>query len=303
MKPSGYRDWRCRQIAFTTRWLVRIGKVGAGARLIRIFRDLPGTRAVFRWATGYMRPFASLADAQQAISGQIANEGHENPLNIEFHIHADRPLRPGTYAALFHLRGLIPGTKLVFDLGGNAGNLYYVCRDYLDLPPDLVWHVNDLPAYVAAGQDLAAKRGATQLRFSRSWQDADGADVLIASGSLHYFATPLPELISQLRRPPKYVLINRTPLQDGTQVATVQDAQVFRVACVLYNRDDLIRGFEVAGYELIDVWRVPELSLFIPGYPEHSVQHYSGMLLRQKCGSPALVAAVPRASAEGMRIQ
>lgn len=295
MKRSTYPDWRGYQIAITTLWLLRLAKVPGGKRLIRSLRDLPGTRAILRWATGYMRPYATLAEAEAAISGRIANGSHQNPNNLELLQYFNQQLWPSDYAVLYHLRGLISHAKHVFDMGGNVGLQYYLYREYLDMPPDLVWRVYDLPAHVVAGQALAEQRGAHQLRFSHSLRDAEGADVYIASGSLHYIDTTLKEMISELDSQPQYIIVNRTPLRDGPPIATVQDAEVFRMACIVYNRDDLVRDMEAIGYEVVDSWQEPKMSLFIPGYPEYAVPYYSGMLLRRK-GVPSTTAAIPHAS-------
>jgi putative methyltransferase (TIGR04325 family) len=81
---------------------------------------------------------------------------------------------------------------------------------------------------------------------------------------------------------PAHILINRTPLTEGLQIAAIQDAKTFRVACLPYNRTDLIRRFDRLGYDLLDWWKPAELSLHVPGFPEHSVPEYSGMFLRQR---------------------
>ena len=190
--------------------------------------------------------------------------------------------RPSDYAAMFHLRPLLPAIRRVFDLGGNVGNLFYCFQRYLDFPPDLVWTVQDLPPHLADGAALAHRRRAAQLRFTGDWADAAGCDVLIASGSLHYFEEPLPRMVERLARRPAHILINRTPLTDGSPVATIQDARTFRVACMLYNRRDLVEGFDRVGYDLVDTWQAAELSLHVPGFPEHSVPEYSGMFLRKR---------------------
>ena len=138
----------------------------------------------------------------------------------------------------------------------------------------------DLPKHRDHGLTLARERGAHRLSFTTEWGDLEGAELAIASGSLHYLAAPLPELLRRFSQPPHYVLINRTPLTDGEPFATVQDAGSFRVACMVYNRADLLRGFAAAGYEVVDEWETPELSLAVPGFPEHDVPAYRGMLLR-----------------------
>jgi putative methyltransferase (TIGR04325 family) len=89
-------------------------------------------------------------------------------------------------------------------------------------------------------------------------------------------------MISELRRKPRYVLINRAALVDCPGFATVDDCGGYRLACFLYNRDELIRGFEFLGYELVDSWQIaePEHFKIVTCYPDRSVTAYSGLFLR-----------------------
>ncbi|MGH6800797.1 MAG: methyltransferase, TIGR04325 family, partial [Methylocella sp.] len=190
--------------------------------------------------------------------------------------------RPSDYAVLFHMRGLILDGAKIFDFGGSTGNLFYLYDRYLDLPPDCSWLVYDLPVWVESGQNIAASRGENRLRFTRKLEDAAGAELLIASGSLHCFDTPLSEMVAGLSEKPSHILINRTPLIDGPTKATVQDGGMVRVACVLYNKTELIAGFEAIGYEMLDQWQAAELSLIIVGKPEFSTASYSGLYFRLK---------------------
>jgi putative methyltransferase (TIGR04325 family) len=96
------------------------------------------------------------------------------------------------------MRGLILDGAKIFDLGGNIGHLFYLYDRYLDLPQDCIWLVFDLPAPVESGKIRATNRGENRLRFTRKWEDATGAELLIASGSLHYFDTPLSQMVSEL---------------------------------------------------------------------------------------------------------
>jgi putative methyltransferase (TIGR04325 family) len=81
---------------------------------------------------------------------------------------------------------------------------------------------------------------------------------------------------------PAYILINRTPMTDGAPVATIQDLGIFRIACMIYNKAEVIRDLEQLDYDLVDEWKAAELSLEIPGYPEYRVPAYTGMFLRRK---------------------
>ena len=118
------------------------------------------------------------------------------------------------------------------------------------------------------------------LHFTSNWNEAAAADLLVVSGSLHYLERPLPDILRDLATLPKYLLINRTPLTDGDPVATVQVASGFRLAAMLYNRTALLREIAQLGYELVDEWKAPELSMDIPGYPEHTIPSYSGAFFR-----------------------
>lgn len=262
----------------------RLSRTRGGLSLIRHLRQRRLTAPLYRALVGHHQVFASLHEASAAVA-PYANQGHHNPANAELHLNLSQTARPSDYPALFHLRALLPALHRVFDLGGNVGNLFYCYSKYLELPQELEWQVHDLPSNLLRGAALAKECHAHRLRFSETWMDASGADLLLASGSLHYFEHPLPEMVAELPVRPRHILINRTPLTDGPPVAAVQEAGAFRVACMLYNRQTLIRDFKRLGYEMVDRWQVPELSLDIPGYPEHSVRAYSGFFLTHRDGS------------------
>jgi putative methyltransferase (TIGR04325 family) len=274
------RQLRVRQIQLSAAVIRRLTGPGV-LRLVRPLRGSVLSRSFNRAVLGYQRPFASLSEACAAVA-PYANQGHVNAENQEVLLHTTEAARPSDYAAMFHLKPLLPTLRHVFDLGGNVGNLFYCFQKYLDFPPGLIWTVNDLPDHVAQGTALAQRRGASQLRFTSDWQPAAEADLLIASGSLHYFEQTLPLMVEQHASRPAHILINRTPLTDGAPVAGVQDAKTFRVACMLYNRLDMIREFDRIGYDLVDSWKAAELSFEMPGFPEHHVPEYSGMFLRKR---------------------
>ncbi len=274
------RQLRVRQIQLSAAVIRRLARPSV-LRLVRPLRGSALSRSFNRAVLGYQRPFPSLSEACAAVA-PYANHGHVNAENQEVLLHTTEAARPSDYAAMFHLKPLLPTLRHVFDLGGNVGNLFYCFQKYLDFPPGLTWTVNDLPDHVSQGVKLAKQRGATQLRFTSEWHPAAEADLLIASGSLHYFEETLPRMVERLATRPVHILINRTPLTDGAPVAGVQDAGNFRVACMLYNRSQMIREFGQVGYDLVDSWRAAELSFDLPGFPEHHVPEYSGMFLRRR---------------------
>jgi len=178
------------------------------------------------------------------------------------------------------MQSLLPSLRTVFDFGGNVGNLLYCYSRYLALPSDLTWTVYDLPKNLERGAAIACAKRETRLRFTRQFEEADGADLFIACGSMHYFEEPLPDMLAKLSRLPRYVLINRTPLVDGPPLATIQDAEFWRIACVLHNRDSIIAQFNKLGYELMDIWSIDESSVIVVCYPDRSARSYSGLFFR-----------------------
>jgi len=282
---STIRHLRVKQIRFTVRVLRAVEALPGGNRLMRRVATWPITVPILNAMLGYHRVFDSLSEAV-AAARPYAEGGFEHPDYAKLHMALAEVPRPSDYAALFHMRGLILDGAKIFDFGGSIGNLFYLYDRYLGLPPDCTWLVFDLPVWVESGQNIAANRGENRLRFTRKWEDAAGAELLIASGSLHSFDTPLSQMVAGLPEKPSHILINRTPLIDGPTKATVQDGGTHRVACVLYNRAEFVTAFEAIGYEVADSWKAWELSLKIVGKPEYSALPYSGFFFRLK-GRPA----------------
>jgi putative methyltransferase (TIGR04325 family) len=276
---STIRHLRVNQIRFTTRLLSAVERLPDGNRLMRRVATWPITAPILNAMLGYLRVFDSLPEAA-AAARPYAEGAHQHPDYATLHMLLSEVPRPSDYAALFHMRGMILNRSKIFDLGGNIGNLFYLYDRYLNLPPDCIWLVFDLSIWMESGQAMATNRGENRLRFTRKWEDATGAELLIASGSLHYFDTPLPQMVSELPEKPSHILINRTPLIDGPTKATVQDGGIHRVACVLYNRTELVTALEAIGYEVVDAWKAWELSLKLVGKPEYSALPYSGFFFR-----------------------
>ena len=274
---------RERQISMAARAVKGISRVAVGRALLRSVQRLPLAAPLYRALLGYRRPFATLAEARDAVaaSGPSQTQGHEGLTNVRHHLELSSHTRPSDYAALFHMLPLAPTLRTVFDLGGNAGNLFYCYARYLSLPSALRWTVLDLPGNMAAGEEIARERGADSLCFTADWSEASGADLLLVCGSLHYLEKPLPEMVRELSIRPAHILINRTPLVEGPPAAAVQVASGFRLPCMLHNRGELLGSLEALGYRLVDEWKAAELSMDVPGYPEYSVPAYSGAFLRR----------------------
>jgi putative methyltransferase (TIGR04325 family) len=282
---STIRHLRVNQIRFTARLLSAVEGLPDGNRLMRRVATWPITAPILNAMLGYLRVFDSLSEAV-AAARPYAEGGHENAEHAKLLMSLAEVPRPSDYAAFFHMRGLILDGAKILDFGGSIGNLFYLYDRYLNLPPDCIWLVFELPAWVELGQNVATKRGESRLRFTRKWEDATGAELLIASGSLRYFDTPLSQMVSGLPEKPSHILINRTPLINGPTKATVQDGGTHRVGCVLYNRTEFVTAFEAIGYEVVDSWKAWELSLKVVGKPEYSALPYSGFFFRLKGLAP-----------------
>ncbi len=248
---------------------------------IRFARSWAIPRKIFDSLAGYRRVFPSLSEARR-VAAHYIKDSHGCSDEINRQMTQGLATRPSDYPVLFHLSKLMPEVKILFDLGGNAGNLFYCYAKYLKLPQDFVWLVHDLAPTVEFGRRLARERGECRLRFADELKAMDGTDVLLVSGSLHYLEPSLPEVVRDLSRKPKHVIINRTPISTVRSVVTVQDVGTYQAACRTILRRDLIAGMEEMHYELIDQWSVPELWVRIPFHPEYSVREYSGLYFRMK---------------------
>lgn len=244
-------------------------------------RELPVVRPVLNAVAGYQRPFPTFADAAAAIAGDEGG-GHANPHQIGLTVRDAKKARPSDYPALFYIQGLLPQIRTVFDLAGGVGNAFYCYSKYLDMPAGLSWRILELPEQIRIGAELAKERNEHRLHYAAKWDEAEGVDLLIITAALHCIEKPLSRMISELRRKPRYVLINRAALVDCPGFATVKEGRLYRIAVSLYNRDELIRGYESLGYELVDSWQIaePEHWVDVTCYPDRSVRAYSGLFLR-----------------------
>lgn len=267
------------QIVSVARVLRDLGQRGLGRRAIEGAAGTRAGAAMLGWLLGYRRSFRTLSEAERAVR-PYSGGGHESAEYVAWHL--DREAATSDYAAFFYLRDRMLNAKRIFDLGGNVGNLYYCYRDYLPLRDDATWTVFDLPENIARGRTIATARKARHLRFIDDLRDIGDVDLFIASGSLHYFDRPLPQLLSDLGRLPPYLLINRTPLTDAQDFAVVQDAGSVRVACKLYNREKLIADFGRLGYSVLGQWKVAEYGIPVLDRPSSSVVAYTGMFLERR---------------------
>lgn len=193
---------------------------------------------------------------------------------------------PYDYPVLFWLdRAFRQGGRTVVDVGGSVGVHYFAYQPLLEYPAELRWRICEVPAAVAAGKALAAERGARALEFTSELSPAalEGADVLLSAGALQYIEAPrLEELLAGTRRRPAHLLLNKLPLHDGEEFVSLQHIREGFVPERVFDRARLVGALERLGYEAVAEWRVPERTFWLPGWPERSFGHFSGLYLRAR---------------------
>jgi putative methyltransferase (TIGR04325 family) len=273
--------WRLLQIRTLASALNWIGSRAAGRRLILRLRSRRWSQSLLEPALAYRNTFSSFAEAQSSASKYIA-AGHEHPDEIRYHTSISDTVRESDYPVLFHLHPLLSELRHVFDFGGNVGNLFYSYQHKLNFGPALLWTVYDLPVKKPLGEELAVQRAETRVRFTNDLAAASGAEVFIASGSLHYFEEPLHEILASLDVPPRHVFVNRTPFSTGPDLITVQDNHSYLVPCKLHSRTVLLTGMQALGYELRSEWPIHERRLLVPTHPDLCARNYSGFYFEKR---------------------
>lgn len=257
-----------------------------------LIREMPGIR---HWRRrGWERRFANATGEvnhwrgvygsfEEALAHVPAARrvGYDNDASASLYGTRFTPLLKD-YPAMFWLqRAMDEGSRRLFDLGGHVGMKHYAFEPHLRLPEDLRWTVCDVPAVVRRGQDLAAQRGASpRLAFTDRWEDMGDADLLFASGSLQYLPLTLAEMLARLPRPPRWLVINTTPLHPTRAFFTVNGTGTAFCPYRIGREDEFIRSLQDSGYTLLDRWQTPK-HFRIPFHAEHDMNHYVGMALRR----------------------
>lgn len=234
----------------------------------------------------YSGVFESFAAAVAgAPPGRLIGSDHEHAaeLGVIGGPETLRRVNARDYPLLFWLREAIQGgATTVFDFGGHVGVKYYTFRPYLRYSPDFRWTVYDMPAVTAAGRRLAAERDdASQLSFTDRFEDADGASIFFATGSLQYEETVPWRLLSRLRRLPETLVLGGLPLSEGPGFVTLLNIGASYCPYHVFNRAQMLEGILGLGYSLLDTWPIPDKKCVIPFEDERSVRSYTGFCFRR----------------------
>ena len=226
--------------------------------------------------------FADFEEAKAAIPKNRL-VGYDQPVMAAMYRERTDRVFPADYAALFWMSKFMPEVRRLLDFGGHVGLHYYSYRRYIAYPAGLQWTICDVPEVVKAGRELAAERKADNLAFTTSFDEADGADLLLASGSLQFLPRSfLSDGLARLRNRPPHLIVNRTPVHKNKEYVTLHD----NGAChpyTVFERARFIETIRSFGYELVDEWDVAELHFEVPVHEGYEVPAYSGFYFRKGC--------------------
>lgn len=243
-----------------------------------------GYRIHFNRATGLRRLFRGVFSSFEEATATAPKRkllGYNNEESAKLyddHIPAIR-IMPSDYPVMFWLQRLLIENLTVFDHGGNLGISYYSYRTRMPYPPGIQWIICDLPEVNKLGRKLAKQRDSQGLSFTERAQDMDGADVLIAAGSLQYIDEPIAGVLCKLKRKPAHIILNKLPVHEDTTFVTLQNTGASFCPYRIFKRQEFVAGLTDLGYRLVDSWTNPDFPCKIPFYPRYSFPAFSGMYL------------------------
>jgi putative methyltransferase (TIGR04325 family) len=237
-------------------------------------------RRVTQFARRFHGVYTSFDKALKAADGTKLI-GYDNPQSAQL-IPAIGPVFPSDYPVLFWMRTALESCHVVFDLGGHVGVSYYAFHKYLDYPAGLSWIVYDLPSVVLEGINVAKREDAIGLSFTTRFSDCDGANILLASGSLQFLPESFDSLLKSVSILPAHILVNRTPLSDHEAFVTLQDTGPALCPYRIFHRETFVHSVEALGYELVDSWKNPDFTCYIPFHSVRDLDAFTGLYFRLK---------------------
>jgi len=235
--------------------------------------------------------FRSFDEASAALPPGLSSYDQEEMLGYPLYMNPDGTVPPMPETELPVLERLRPiiasGARSVFDLGGYIGHVFYQYDAALSLPADLQWKVCDVSTIVRRGAEIAARKGEPRLRFTTDQAEVDGADILLAAGSLQYLREDaLSSVLAACRAAPRHLIIHRTPFHPRSTVVTIQAVRgageaVSFCPYVVAARGPFLARLAELGYEVAADWSKDRI-FAVPFHPETLVESYSGFHLIQR---------------------
>ena len=234
-----------------------------------------------RWANLFDGIYPDFATALKHIP-QTKKLGYDHAEPAKMYSERTSRIYPTDYPVLYWLSQIMKPNMKVFDLGGHVGVSYYAYKKYLETLDNAIWQVCDVPAVVEAGKQLASQKKASSLSFTTDTNEADGSDILLASGSLQYLDYNISDLLAGLEHKPSYLIINLLPLHPEKEFVTIQNIGTAFCPYRVFQQKEFIRSLTDTDYDLIDKWENAEKKCELPFHSSFSVKPYQGFYFRIK---------------------
>lgn len=225
----------------------------------------------------YRGVYGSFAEAL-ASAPRARQVGYDNEESADLYKERTRRVYISDYPVMFWLARLFEaGSTSVFDIGGHIGIAYYAYQRLVRYPEAIRWRVLDVPAVNAAGTAWAVDHDERhRLDFTDRPTDADGYDIVFASGSLQYLDYTLADLLGSLMHPPRHLLINLMPIHMSESFFTLQNMGTAFCPYRIMAEREFIDGLKARGYALQDRWENPDRHCEIAFRPAQSLDRYFG---------------------------
>jgi putative methyltransferase (TIGR04325 family) len=165
--------------------------------------------------------------------------------------------RPKRDTLRYLLEDLLVVGSRVIDFGGSLGGTYLANREFFK-KINVCWTIIEQENFVRAGKKLSAEFK-LPLRFELNATNdlLQDVDVLILSGVLQYIEDYKEKIGELIVLKPKYVVIDRTPVESGESQIFVQENPGYYTPKVSYparniNRQELLDCF--CNYSVIREW-------------------------------------------------
>jgi putative methyltransferase (TIGR04325 family) len=172
-------------------------------------------------------------------------------------------------------------TLSLLDAGGHVGTKFLAFSDQLPLS-QIDWAVWDLQALLKAGRQWQREgRLPKAIRFVDTPKDAGDVDLLLASGLLQYLDISLTQLLGQMSRSPRYVILNKVATWPNDEMVTLELIGSARVPYRIRNKPAFEVELAEVGYIIRDSWTIASLSHRIGTHPWLGASESMGYFLER----------------------
>jgi putative methyltransferase (TIGR04325 family) len=106
-------------------------------------------------------------------------------------------------------------------------------------------------------------------------------------GVLPYLDVPFDELLRRLPSPPRHLVLNKVATRLGPTFVTLENFGCAEVPYQIRDYTQFLSSLDALGYDVVDEWRIPELSHVIPTHRSLGASVGIGLYARRRddCGS------------------